>query len=120
MSVAPHQYATLLPRHRTLIGAGVEMAQRDSGLGQALNAALVLSCIAAGPGVLVWQLWTFLTEGNWHPVSVLHLLEWAGTNDAWVHAPTSWIGLWKVLSWMPLSLTAMIVGAVSFYVAVND
>lgn len=67
-----------------------------------------------GVAVLVWQVYHWLYTGYWTSFSVLDVHLWASMSaemsNEWIQNPTSWLGLWKLLNWLPLSATSIVIG----------
>ena len=51
-------------------------------------------------GVVCWQLFLYLKNGNWRPFSALDVLRICGIADRWVVYPENWIGLHEILNWL--------------------
>ena len=64
-------------------------------------------------GIVLWQIYIFLKSGQWLSLSVISALNWCQVE--WAIVPTEWFGLYKVLNWLPLSLTSLIIGSMPFY-----
>ena len=74
--------------------------------------------LICGISILGWQIFHWLDTGDWVPVPMLVIVEWlarqsttptaVANNLAWVAHPKSWIGLWKVLNWFPVSLASFL------------
>jgi hypothetical protein len=63
-------------------------------------------------GLFAWQCYFWLRWGIWQYVSILDLLSWL--SDLPIRdVTTGWLGLDKLLGWLPASLTAIIVGSVT-------
>lgn len=69
-----------------------------------------LGPLVAGVGVFARQVYAWLHTGEWTSQSVLDFLRWADVRRDWIADPTTWLGLWKVLEWLPLSVTSMAFG----------
>ncbi|UZJ44466.1 hypothetical protein OOT55_17690 [Marinimicrobium sp. C6131] len=85
---------------------------------------VVIGPAVVGLGVVIWQAFSWLQSGDWQAISVIDFLLWTGLEGAWLNEPTSWIGLWKMLDWMPLSVGGMTLSfilflAVNIYVVVS-
>ena len=98
-----------------------DMTARQSTLSQDVMTILVRLAmwflIAIGPllvglCILGWQVYQYLYAGNWVGVSLLDFVYWAHVQREWIEAPMSWLGLWKILNWIPLSLLALVYGGV--------
>lgn len=96
--------------------AGWVHAKGAIGLGWVVSAfliALLVGGVLAGPVVFGWQVIHYLQSGDWTAVSVLDVI---AANDArssaaaWARQPTEWLGLWKILHWLPASVVLTIVG----------
>lgn len=73
--------------------------------------------VLSGVGVIGFQIFIFLKGGTWISLSMLELMPIIpGDLAAWLRYPESWLGLHKLvygfLDAMPLSLLALIIGAV--------
>jgi hypothetical protein len=76
-----------------------------------------------GPGLtglvtIFLQVMWWLQFGIWRPRSVLWLLSELPVAESWANAPNSWLGLWRLVSWLPLSATALIVSFIAAAVMV--
>jgi hypothetical protein len=57
----------------------------------------------AGLGLLGFHVLDWLKHGVWASYSTLHLAAWSGGNfTSWAADPSSWIGVHKILAWLPL------------------
>jgi hypothetical protein len=45
-------------------------------------------------------------------VSVLDFIAWGAPDNDWIRNPTDWVGLWRLLSAIPLSLAAIGFGGI--------
>lgn len=79
-------------------------------LGLAFFVVLVVAPLLGGIGTFGWQVYHWLDAGEWTSRSVLDFLRWAGVQADWVQYPTRWVGLWKLLNRLPLSLTGVVYG----------
>lgn len=73
--------------------------------------------VLAGVTILGIQTFAFLMHGEWHPFTAMNLIQLAYSNTSgrwpsWVIEPDTWIGVHAVLSWLPASLSLIIVGFV--------
>jgi hypothetical protein len=66
--------------------------------------------LVAGIVLVVWQCFSYLRLGVWHPVSTMDVL--AVLNVSWAKNPTSWFGLARVLGAIPGSLALVVYGGV--------
>ena len=76
-------------------------SSRRESFATVLGGASFLACF----GIVGWQIFHYLKDGDWQPLSVITAMGWAGLE--WAFSPTSWLGLYKVLDWMPLSIAAL-------------
>jgi len=71
-------------------------------------AALASMAFAAvGVGIIVWQVFSFLSLGQWHAVSLID----AGTAAlgwAWFAQPQEWLGAHWLLDQIPASVLALV------------
>ena len=65
--------------------------------------------------ILLWQVYGYLRQEVWQPVSTIDALRYV--NMKWAIAPTDWLGLYRVLEWMPLALLLPITGVVLALIA---
>lgn len=87
----------------------------------AFGLLLVLAPFAVGLGSLGRQIFLWLRDGRWTSVSVLDLLSWSGVGSQdWIARPNEWIGVWKLLNWLPLSAASLVVGIVLVLAALSD
>lgn len=56
--------------------------------------------------VLMKQIVSYLSAGYWNSFSIIDALAWAG--NAWALFPTSWLGVHKILAWMPFPALSFI------------
>lgn len=57
-----------------------------------------------------FQLYHLLRYGEWMPISVIWALQRARVE--WALYPGDWIGVYKLLDWLPLSLVSVVVGLI--------
>jgi hypothetical protein len=55
-----------------------------------------------------WQAYAYLRTSFWNPISVITMLE--VMKVVWALHPNDWLGLYKILKEIPLSITLFIVG----------
>ncbi|WP_095085116.1 hypothetical protein [Mesorhizobium sophorae] len=62
----------------------------------------------------------FLQTGEWTPLSAMNLMQhfFEPEKSPWVFNPQSWIGLHRILEWLPSSFVAFFLGL--FVVAAGD
>ena len=77
-----------------------------------------LWCVGLGllGAISIWmyQVFSFLRFGQWMPISVLTALSWLEVE--WAIFPNQWLGVYKVLDFLPLSLVSIIFAAISGWV----
>ena len=74
-------------------------------------AALVsVSAFLSGPCILLWQIYGYLRFEKWHPLSIIDALHYCGFG--WAAFPTDWMGLYRILEWMPISLALPLIGGI--------
>lgn len=76
---------------------------------------LVIGSFLSGLSILGWQVYGYLRLEVWEPISVIDALRYA--NMKWATLPTDWIGLYRVVGWVPLSLFLPITGVVLAFIA---
>lgn len=76
-----------------------------------------------GAGTLVYQVFKFLQTGDWIPISVRDGVLWVSdyfrfqSLMQWLREPSSWEGAWKVIEWLPLSGTSLVLGVFFTFLA---
>jgi hypothetical protein len=73
-----------------------------------LTEILIMGYILLPVGLVGWQIYHYLRHDIWNSVSVVSALQWSGVK--WAIAPTDWLGLHRILEWMPLSLAFVVIG----------
>ena len=63
---------------------------------------LVVVSSLSGLSILGWQVYGYLRQEVWQPVSAIDALRYA--NMKWANDPKDWLGVYRILEWMPLSL----------------
>ncbi len=74
--------------------------------------------IFAPLGILGWQAYGYLRNGQWISLSVLDAFRWMDVK--WAFAPTDWIGLYKLLESTPLSVGVFITFLLLFFSLKQD
>jgi len=70
--------------------------------------SVIFICIAMSTvGIVIWQIYYYLKNDVWYSISVIKGMQYF--NVQWASNPTDWQGLWRVLDFMPLSLSIFIV-----------
>jgi hypothetical protein len=77
-----------------------------------INSVAGIGIMAIGLSLFIWQVYSFLRFNIWNPISVLSFLGWIGIPEItqWVHLPTDWIGLHRILNQIPLNITLVFSG----------
>jgi hypothetical protein len=65
--------------------------------------------------VLSLQAYVFLQDGVWPPFSIIDAGKYF-TTYPWFYQPDQWLGLYKILHWIPVSL---VLAAVGYFVIVS-
>jgi hypothetical protein len=60
-------------------------------------------------GIVAWQIYTYLKDGEWQSVSLITCLQYF--NNTWATTPNDWQGLWNVLNMIPLSIMLLVIAA---------
>jgi hypothetical protein len=68
--------------------------------------------------ILGWQVYGYLRQAVWQPVSAIDALRYLNMN--WAIAPTDWLGLYRFLDWMPVTLLLLITGVSLTFVAYSQ
>jgi hypothetical protein len=76
--------------------------------GPVLSFAFIAVPIFSGICLVVWQIYRYLRYDVWTTVSVIDALQWSSVK--WAHNPTDWLGLYRILDLMPLSLALPSIG----------
>ncbi len=83
--------------------------------------ALAALCALGAVAVWAYQLLAYLQSGAWVAVSLLDALRHGPESIAlWVVWPSGWIGLHKVLGWLPLSAALIALALLLAAVALNE
>lgn len=64
--------------------------------------------LIGGVGVLGYQAYHFLRSGDWLPMSSIDGLSRLGSR--WANEPDTWLGIWKILDVLPLTLALICLG----------
>ncbi len=81
-----------------------------------LVAALItVASFLGGFCILIWQIYGYLRFEIWRSLSLVDILR--GFEMKWAVAPADWIGLYRILEWMPLSLLVPVVGVILAFIA---
>lgn len=68
-----------------------------------------------GLGIWVYQIYYWLQHAKWEKFSLLRLLSSSSDYQDWVFYPTEWIGIHKILDFIPLSIIIIIIGLLLFF-----
>lgn len=68
---------------------------------------LVLGFLGA-LGILGYQIYFYLRSGYWLSLSIITVLGWLGSE--WALDPKEWLGLYKILEWIPLAAACFLLG----------
>lgn len=63
-----------------------------------------------GLGILAFQCYLYLQNGVWTPISIIDAGLWIESDWAWGGYPTEWIGVYRILGFIPTSAAVMVVG----------
>ena len=79
-----------------------------------LNITLIpfFALFLSGIGIICYQLYFYAKNGNWVNVSIVDLMEFPSLQN-------NWIGIHKILVWMPASLTLLICSALYIFLIAN-
>lgn len=69
-------------------------------------------CLLGALGVLGWQTYMWLQLGEWQSFSVLDALAMLANPgvDSWLLFPQSWVGVHKLIAWMPAGFALFVFG----------
>lgn len=114
-TACPHCGAPVVPKPAgpSLMDAG-RKAKWEFPAGPVFGALLLL----AGMMLAGRQAWLWLRTGVWPTFSILDLIVATTSNEKtleWAAAPTDWMGLHRMLAAAPVSVLALILGAVIFF-----
>ena len=65
-------------------------------------------------GIFGWQIYGYLMDGVWTPMSIITALNWAGVE--WAAYPDSWVGVHKILDSFSLAITVFLVSLASLLI----
>lgn len=71
--------------------------------------------ILGAAGSIGWQIYTYLKFDEWHSISLITAMLWLEIK--WASSPIGWIGLYKILDYIPLSLASLFTGFLFFVAA---
>lgn len=63
--------------------------------------------IIGGIGVIGFQIFLWLKEGVWFPISLITVLSFFSD---WAYNPRDWVGFWKMLNAIPISVLLIFIG----------
>jgi len=64
-----------------------------------------------------YQLFQWLRHGDWKSISVITGLRWL--ESSWAVYPREWLGVHKLLDFIPLSIALILLGLVPFLIAIS-
>lgn len=73
-----------------------------------LATLLVVFSFLGGIAVFLWQIYGYLRFEVWHSVFVVDVLRSAEVR--WAFLPNDWLGLYRVLDWIPISIFLPLLG----------
>jgi hypothetical protein len=79
---------------------------------------LISICLLLAAGVVfACQVFIYLKTGGWQGVSIIDSILYLGVESDWLINPDSWLGVWKILDTIPLTL--FFIGLI-FYIEVIE
>lgn len=90
----------------------------DSGYDEFIAVGAIVGLFLASVGTVLWQVYHYLRFNEWVSLSVVDLLKWCDIQ--WAYLPTDWIGMYRVLEFLPLSASLLIAAWVVFLSAKKD
>jgi hypothetical protein len=63
----------------------------------------------AGAGLLCWQILRWLEHGYWYSVSMIDAMILTGVGANWAQLPSSWLGVWRIMNWLPASVGGVVI-----------
>jgi hypothetical protein len=89
---------------------------RISKVGETTKQVIFWLCGGAiffsGLGVVIFQKYEYLKQGEWVSFSVIDGLMFI--DSSWAKEPDDWLGVWKILNTFPLSLSLIIIAFIVF------
>jgi hypothetical protein len=77
----------------------------------------------ASVGTIVWQVYTFLSDGTWHWITLADLVVRSGNAPQWLISPPEqwqWVGIGKFVNWAFYSAAAsgigLAIGAAMYFI----
>jgi len=55
-------------------------------------------------GIIGWQVYSYLRYGHWIPISIIDGLAWLGFGWALNSNQANWVGVYEILSFLPVGL----------------
>ncbi len=90
----------------------------ETNIGEIVHVFFGIGPILVPIGIVGWQIYEYLRHDIWNSLSVVSALQWWGVK--WANAPTDWVGLHRILDWIPLSLAFAAIAVWFFLVAKTD
>jgi hypothetical protein len=75
---------------------------------------VVLTSFLSGLCILSWQIYGYLRFENRRSLSVIDAIR--TTKVGWASFPTDWMGLYRILEWMPISLALPLIGVILAFI----
>ncbi len=75
--------------------------------------------IINGFGICLYQIYYWLKYAEWNSFSLLFPLSYISEIREWVSYPYEWVGVHKILDFLPLSITLLMVGFL-FIISFNN
>jgi len=86
------------------------MTKHDSSDFDFSGVIIVGLIILGGVGFFIGQVLFYLKDNIWHSISIITALQWF--DNKWAQNPETWVGLWNVLEFLPLSLSLIVLGLI--------
>lgn len=77
-----------------------------SEYGEFIVVGVIVGLIFSGIGTFLWQVYHFLRFDEWTSLSLVDALRWCDL--PWAYLPTEWVGLYRVLDFIPLSISLLV------------
>lgn len=66
--------------------------------------------------IIAFQIFVFFDTGEWHKMSIIFLLQLIPETYHWATHPQSWLGIHKILNFIPLSITVFLIGGFTYLI----
>lgn len=77
----------------------------------AIQVTLGVAMLVAGVAVFGFQIYWYLKNGSWMPLSLIDVA--SKLDVAWAQSPNDWVGIWEILNYVP---TAAFLFATGVYI----